>query len=128
MTLELLQFIRDNNTLTRTSIPHHTSRRKDMTYALIRSIKKYRIRLAVVILIIQWPFKRFHFRYRELKVLTEVAFLTCKDREIQMAAPDIMNDLRKSSQLGFGVYSWLQLVDIVSRHVTSEVYQTYFFK
>ena len=39
MTLELLQFIRDNNTLTRTSIPHHTSRRKDMKYALIRSIR-----------------------------------------------------------------------------------------
>jgi len=24
-----------------------------------------------------------------------------------MAAPEYMNDLRKSSQLGFGVYSWL---------------------
>jgi len=33
---------------------------------------KFRIRLAVVILIIQWPFKRFHFRYRDSKVLTEV--------------------------------------------------------
>ena len=32
-----------------------------------------------------------------------------------MAAPEYMNDLRKSSQLGFGVYSWLQLVDLVSR-------------
>jgi len=61
--------------------------------ALIKSIQKYRIRFAVVILIIQWPFKRFHFRYRDLKVL------------------------------GFGVYSWLQLVDIVSRHDTSEAYE-----
>jgi len=34
--------------------------------------------LAVVLLIIQWSFKRFHFRYRYLKVLTEVAFLTCR--------------------------------------------------
>ena len=33
-----------------------------------------------------------------------------------MAAPEYINDLRKSSQLGFGVYSWLQLVDLVSRH------------
>ena len=32
-----------------------------------------------------------------------------------MAAPEYMNDLRKSSQLGFGVYSWLQLVDLVCR-------------
>jgi len=37
-------------------------------------------------------------------------------REFQIAAPEYMNDLRKSSQLGFGVYSWLQLVDLVSRH------------
>jgi len=44
-----------------------------------------------------------------------------------MAAPEYMNDLRKSSQLGFGVYSWLQLVDLVSRHDTSEVYETCFF-
>ena len=51
----------------------------------------------------QWSFKRFHFRYRHLKVLTE---------EFQMAAPEYMNDLRKSSQLGFSVYSWLQLVDL----------------
>ena len=58
--------------------------------------------MAVVLLIIQWSFKRFHFRYRHLKVLTE---------EFQMAAPEYMNDLRKSSQLGFSVYSWLQLVD-----------------
>ena len=83
--------------------------------------------MAVVILIIQWSCTRFHFGYRDLKVLTEVAFLTCKGREIQMAAPEFMNDLRKSSQLGFGVYSWLQLVDLVSRHDTSEVYQTYLF-
>ena len=39
MTLECLQFIRDNNTLTRTSVPNHTSHRKDMKYALIKSIK-----------------------------------------------------------------------------------------
>ena len=32
-----------------------------------------------------------------------------------MAAPEYTNDLRKSSQLGFGVYSWLQLVDLVCR-------------
>ena len=60
---------------------------------------KYRIRLAVVILIVQWSFNRFHFRYRHLKVLTEFAFLTCRGREFQMAAPEYMNDLRKSSQL-----------------------------
>jgi len=48
------------------------------------------------------------------------------EREFKMAAPECMNDLRKSSQLGFGVYSWLQLVDLVSRHDTSEVYETYF--
>ena len=42
-----------------------------------------------------------------------------------MAAPEYMNNLRKSSQLGFGVYSWLQLVDLVSRHDMSEVYETY---
>jgi len=41
-----------------------------------------------------------------------------------MAAPVYMNDLRKSSQLGFGIYSWLQLVDLVCRHVMSEVYET----
>ena len=80
--------------------------------------------MAVVILIIQWSFNRFHFRYRHLKVLTEVAFLTCRGREFQMAAPEYMKDLRKSSQLGFGVYSWLQLVDLVCRHDMSEVYET----
>ena len=35
MTLELLQFIRDNKTLTRTSVPNHTSHRKDMKYSRI---------------------------------------------------------------------------------------------
>ena len=80
--------------------------------------------MAVLLLIIQRSFKRFHFRYRHLKVLTEVAFLTCRGREFQMAALDYMNDLRKSSQLGFGVYSWLQLVDLVCRHDMSEVYET----
>jgi len=40
-----------------------------------------------------------------------------------MAAPEYMNDLRKSSQLGFGVYSWLQLVDLVSRLDASKVFQ-----
>ena len=80
--------------------------------------------MAVVLLIIQWSFKPFHFRYRHLKVLTEVAFLTCRERELQMAAPEYMNGLRKSSQLGFGVYSWLQLADLVSRHDMSEVYET----
>jgi len=78
--------------------------------------------LAIVILRIQWPFKRFHFRYRDLKVLTEVAFLTCRGIEYQMAAPEFMNDLRK--KLGFGGFSWLHLVDLVSRHDTSEVYET----
>ena len=77
-------------------------------------------------MIIQWPFKRFHFRYRDLKVLTELAFGTYPWREFHMAAPEYMKDLRKSSQLGFGVYSWLQLVDLVSRHDTSEVYETLF--
>ena len=43
-----------------------------------------------------------------------------------MAVPEYMNDLRKSLQLGFGVYSWLQLVDLVPRHDMSEVYETYF--
>jgi len=75
--------------------------------------------LPVVILIIQWPFKRFHSRYRDLKVLTEVAFLTCRGREFQMTAPKYMNE-----KLGFCVYSWLQLVDLVSRLDTSEVYET----
>ena len=83
--------------------------------------------MAVVLLIIQWLFERFHFRYRDLKVLTEVAFLTCRGREFQMSAPEYMKDLRKSSQLGFVVYSWLQLVDLVSRHDMSEVYETLFF-
>ena len=59
-------------------------------------------------------------------MLTEVAFLTCRGREFLMVAPEYMNDLRKSSQLGFGVYSWLQLVDLVSRLNTSEVYETVF--
>ena len=45
-----------------------------------------------------------------------------------MAAPEYMNDLRKSSQLGFGIYSWLQLVDLVCRHDMSEVYETHLFK
>ena len=44
-----------------------------------------------------------------------------------MADPEYMNVLRKGSQLGFGVYSWLQLVDLVSRHDMSEVYETQFF-
>ena len=35
MTLELLQFIKDNNTLTRTSVPNHTSHRKDMKYEIL---------------------------------------------------------------------------------------------
>jgi len=39
MTLEFLEFIRDNNTLTRTSVPNHTSHRKDMKYALIKSMR-----------------------------------------------------------------------------------------
>ena len=79
-----MQFISDNYTLTRTSIPNHTSRRIYKKHALIKSIRntesltksiqKNRYRLAVVILIIQWPFKRFHFRSRDLKVLTEVSF------------------------------------------------------
>ena len=30
-----------------------------------------------------------------------------------MAAPEYMKDLRKSSQLGFGVYSWLQYLDMM---------------
>ena len=59
-------------------------------------------------------------------MLTEVAFLTCRGREFQMEAPEHMNYLRKSSQLGFGVYSRLQLVDLVSRHDMSEVYETVF--
>ena len=125
MTLEFLQFIRDNNTLIRTLVPNHTRRRKDMKYDTDEINKKYRIRLAVVIITIQWPFKYFHFRYRHLKVLTEGAFLTCRGREFQMTAPEYMNDLRKSLQLCFGVYSWLQLVDLVSRLDTSEVYETY---
>ena len=57
-------------------------------------------------------------------MLTEVVFLTCRGREFQIAAPEYMNELWKSSQLGFGVYSWLQLVDLVSRHNMSEVYET----
>ena len=49
-------------------------------------------------------------------------------KELQLAAPEYMNDLRKSSQLGFCVYSWLQLVDLVCRHDMSEVYDIYFLK
>ena len=79
--------------------------------------------MAVVLLILQWSYKRFHFRYRDLKVLNEVPFLTCRGREFQMTT-EYMNDLRKSSQLGFGVYSWLQLVDLVCRHHMPEVYET----
>ena len=45
-------------------------------------------------------------------------------REFQMTAPEYMNDLQTRSQLGFGVYNWLQLVDLVSRHEMSEVYET----
>ena len=60
-------------------------------------------------------------------MLTEIAFLTCTGREIQMAAPEYMKDLRNSSLLGFSVYSWLHLVDLVSPHDTSEVYEPYFF-
>jgi len=45
-------------------------------------------------------------------------------REFQIAAPEYMKDLQKSSQFGLGVYSWLQLVDLVSRHDTSAVYET----
>jgi len=60
-------------------------------------------------------------------VLTEVVFLTCRVREFQMAALEFMKDLRKSSQVGFDVYSWLQFVDLVSRLNTSEVYETQFF-
>jgi len=41
-----------------------------------------------------------------------------------MAAPEYMKGLRTSSQLGLGVYSWLQLVDLVCRHDMSEVYET----
>ena len=76
-----------------------------MKYALIKSIKnteslnksiqKYRIRLAVLMLIIHWPCQRFQFRYRDVNVLTGVAFLTCRGREFQMAAQKYMNDLRK---------------------------------
>jgi len=39
-----------------------------------------------------------------------------------------MNDLWKRSQLGFGVYSWLQLVDLVSRLDMSEVYETMIYE
>ena len=60
-------------------------------------------------------------------MLTEVAFLTCRGKEFQMTAPEYMKDLRKSSQLGFGVYSWLHLVDLVSQHDMSEAYETCFF-
>ena len=106
MTLEFLQFIRDNNTLTMTSIPNHTSHRKYMKYVLIKSLRNIESLTksgqntesdAVVILIIQGPFKRFHFRYRDLKVLNEVPFLTCRGREFQMTT-EYMNDLRKGSQ------------------------------
>jgi len=41
-----------------------------------------------------------------------------------MAVTEYMNDLRESSQLGFGVYSWLKLVDLVSRLDRSEVNET----
>jgi len=40
----------------------------------------------------------------------------------QMAAPEYIKD---RSPLAIGVYSWLQFVDLVSRHDTSEVYETF---
>jgi len=44
MTLEFFQlFIRGNITLTRTSVPIHTSRRKDMKYGDYKINKTYRI-------------------------------------------------------------------------------------
>ena len=70
------------------------------TESLTKSIQKYRIRLAELMLIIQWPCKRFQFRYRDVNVLTGVAFLTCRGREFQMAAQEYMNDLRKSKCIG----------------------------
>jgi len=39
MTLKLLHVISDNTTRTRTSVPSHTSRRKDMKNSLINSIR-----------------------------------------------------------------------------------------
>ena len=45
-----------------------------------------------------------------------------------MAAPEYMNDLWKSSQLGFVTNYWLQLVDLVYGRDMSEVYETQFFK
>jgi len=59
-------------------------------------------------------------------VLTEVAFLTCRGREFQIAAPQYMKYLRKSSQLGFGVYSWLELVDLVPRLVNYSIHYNCF--
>ena len=35
MPLAFLQFIKDNNTLARTSVPDHTNHRKDMKYAYV---------------------------------------------------------------------------------------------
>jgi len=42
-----------------------------------------------------------------------------------MAAPEYIKYSRRSSQLGFGVYIWLQLVYLVSWHDTSNVYETH---
>jgi len=44
-----------------------------------------------------------------------------KGERIPDGSSRVLYDMLKSSQLGFGVYSWLQLVDLVSRHDTSEV-------
>ena len=41
---------------------------------------------------------------------------------------ELRQEVQGSTNVGFGVYSWLQLVDLVSRHDTSEVYETQFFK
>jgi len=57
-----------------------------MKYDIDQINTKYRIRLTVVILIIQWPLKCFQFRYGDLKVLTKTACLARRGREFQTVA------------------------------------------
>ena len=44
-----------------------------------------------------------HFKYRLLKLFVDIAPFTSHGRLFHMAAPEYINDLRKSSQFGFGM-------------------------
>ena len=116
MALELLQFIRDYII----HLPEHQYQilqviKKTGGMSLIRSIQN---QIGTSNTNNSMAIKALPFQ------ITEDAFLTCRMREFQMAAPEFMKDRRKSSQLVFCVHNWLQLVYHVSRHDTSKVYET----